>query len=176
MSKREPVKVYHVEVIKKVKTSFDAEHNPIVKKSTGIIKFVGEEEMAQFIGYTEKRDKTGRMVKIPKVGYHKQLGFLMAKCIRVCDKKQKAVASEAEDMARVNLLLNPPKVKSATETLTERMDRIEAESVKLKDENARLKAENDSVSGGAAKDDFANNNTEPEPAGKGTTKTRGNKS
>lgn len=175
MSKREPIKVYHVEVVKKVSTSFDADNNPINKVSKGIIKFVGEEEMAQFIGYTEKRDKDGRMVKTPKVGYHKQLGYLKAKCIRVCDKKQKPVGSEAEDMARVNALLNPPKVKSATESLTERMDRLEAE-------NARLRAENEGLAGAPvnasvsseAKNDFASDNAEPD--GKITTKTRGNKS
>ena len=163
-------KVYHVEVVKKVSTSFDADNNPVSKVTEGLLKFVGDEEMEQFIGYTEKRGKDGRMVRTPKVEYHKQLGFLTAKCVRVCDKKQKSVGTESKDMERVNLLLNPPKVKSTTENLTERMDRIEAESKKLKAENEALKAGqsiNDTPVKGAE--------TAPQKVNS-PSKTRGNKS
>ena len=137
MSKHKGTKVYHVEVVKKVSTSFDENNDPINKVSKGIIKFVGDEEMAQFIGYTEKRDKDGRMQKTPKVGYHKQLGYLKAKCVRVCDKKAESLDTQDEDMARVNSLLNPPKVKTATESITERLDRLEAENEALRAENAK---------------------------------------
>ena len=131
MGKNKVTKVYHIEVFKNITTTFDENHEFQNKSSSDVIKCVGDGEMSAFIGENKSRDKNGKIIITPKVGYYKQLGYKAARCVKVADKKGNSLPTESEDKQKINLLINPPKKKSATETLTERLDRLEAENKRL---------------------------------------------
>lgn len=134
------VKVYHVRVLRKVKTEILDGLEPKVSTATDVIKFVGDSEMEAFIGFDEKRNASGELVRIPKKQYFKQLGYLGAHCIKVANRKGESLSSEDEDIARINGLLNPPEVKTEAQTLAEKFENLAAENAQMKAELEAMKS------------------------------------